>query len=81
MPSGNKMKDKICLICKLAIDMDKEFCKFEHYEKKDVIRSKAYHHVNCFRDKVLLNKAMEQKAFKLMEKTNQMLNQVIGERA
>lgn len=46
------MKNKVCLICHTAIDMDKEFCKFEHYEKKDIIKSKGYYHVQCFRDRL-----------------------------
>jgi hypothetical protein len=53
------MKDKICMICKTAIDMDKEYCEFKHYERIDVIHSKAYYHVNCFRER--LNSTGEQK--------------------
>ena len=46
------MKDKVCLICHTAIDMNKEFCKFEHYAKKEIIKSKAYYHVECFRKRL-----------------------------
>jgi L-lysine 2,3-aminomutase len=49
------MKDKICLLCKTAIDVEKEYCEFKHYEKRDKIRSKAYYHVNCFRERMMGN--------------------------
>lgn len=49
------MKDKICLICKTAIDTDKEYCEFKQYKKKNQIRSKAYYHVSCFRDRMVNN--------------------------
>jgi hypothetical protein len=53
------MKDKICGICRTAIDTDKEYCEFKQYKKVDVIQSKAYYHVNCFRDRI--NGVKEQK--------------------
>lgn len=51
------MKDKICNLCKTAIDTNKEYCKFHHMEKKDIIKSKAYYHVSCFRDRLTGSKA------------------------
>ena len=68
------MKDKICLICHLAIDTSKEFCEFKHYKDKDNIRTKAFYHVNCFRDR--MSGAPIQKA--LAEKTMAILNKVGG---
>ncbi len=47
------------MLCKMAIDMDGEYCEFKHYRKIDDIISKAYYHVKCFRDR--LNSAGEQK--------------------
>ena len=47
------MKNKTCMICKLAIETDKEqFVEVKHYEKKDVILSKGYYHIKCFRDRL-----------------------------
>jgi len=47
------MKNKICFICKMTIDLDKEeFVEVKHYEKKDIIKSKGYYHLKCFRDRL-----------------------------
>jgi len=41
------------MICKLGIELDKEqFVEVKHYEKKDVILSKGYYHLKCFRDRL-----------------------------
>ena len=41
------------MICKLGIDLDKEqFVEVKHYEKKDIILSKGYYHILCFRDRL-----------------------------
>ena len=41
------------MICKLGIEIDKEqFVEVKHYEKKDVILSKGYYHIKCFRDRL-----------------------------
>jgi len=71
------MKDKICMICHTAIDMDKEFCTFEHHENKDVIKSKGWYHVNCFRDR--LNSSKEQSdALKLATNTLKQMKEKMG---
>ena len=57
------MKNKICLICHTAIDTNKEYCEFKHYKHKDVINSKAYYHVECFR-KRLTGSAVQEKLAK-----------------
>ena len=70
------MKTKICLICHTAIDMDKEFCKLEHYEKKDIIKSKGYYHVICFKEKLsgsAVQKKLAEDAFKLLKVANRRL--------
>ncbi len=47
------MKNKTCMICKLGIEIDKEqFVEVKHYEKKDVILSKGYYHIKCYRDRL-----------------------------
>ena len=47
------MKNKTCMICKLGIEIDKEqFVEVKHYEKKDIILSKGYYHIKCFRDRL-----------------------------
>ena len=47
------MKNKTCMICKLGIELEKEqFVEVKHYEKKDVILSKGYYHIKCFRDRL-----------------------------
>ena len=41
------------MICKLGIEIDKEqFVKVGHYKKKDVILSKGYYHIKCYRDRL-----------------------------
>ena len=41
------------MICKLGIEIDKEqYVEVKHYEKKDVILSKGYYHIKCFRDRL-----------------------------
>ena len=50
------MKNKICFICHLTIDTEKPYCKFIHYQDRGDIQSKAYYHVECFRDRMLVNK-------------------------
>ena len=65
------MKDKICLMCHTVIDMDKEFCEFKHYSKKDVIKSKAFYHVVSFSNRLNNSSATNQvqlKALELMDK-------------
>lgn len=61
------MKDKICGICHTVIDLDKEFCKFEHYQDKDNIKSKAWYHVNCFAERLRGTRVQEAVANKAME--------------
>lgn len=61
------MKDRICNICHTAIDMNKEFCGFTHYEKKGKIKSKGYYHVNCFRDRLSGSSAQVAVANKALE--------------
>ena len=47
------MKNKTCMICKLGIEIEKEqFVENRHYEKKDIILSKGYYHIKCFRDRL-----------------------------
>ena len=47
------MKNKTCMICKLGIELDKEqYVEERHYEKKDIILSKGYYHIKCFRDRL-----------------------------
>ena len=67
------MKDKICLICHTAIDTEKPFCKFETYQKKDVLQTKAWYHVNCFRERLSggnIQKALAQQTMQLINKVN-----------
>jgi len=69
------MKDKICSICKLTIDLEQEYCEFKHYNKKDIIRSKAWYHVECFRNRLLNSSANNQVQMKAIDILNR-----IGER-
>lgn len=71
------MKDKICLICKTAIDTDGEYAEFKHFKKKKEIRSKAYYHIECFREKI--NGSAEQKAsLKFALNTIKAVNKKLG---
>lgn len=68
------MKDKVCMSCKTSIDMDKDYCEFRQYKKKNKIQSKAFYHVNCFRDRIL--KSQEQsEALKFVMKTMEKVNE------
>jgi len=65
------MKDKICLICHTNIDTSKEFCEFKTYKNKNEILSKAFYHVECFRERLRgskTQKELAEKAFSLLEK-------------
>ncbi len=54
------MKNKTCMICKLGIEIDKEqFVEVKHYEKKDIVLSKGYYHIKCFRDKLSGNNMLK----------------------
>jgi len=47
------MKNKTCMICKLEIEIEEEqFVEVKHYKKKDIILSKGYYHIKCFRDRL-----------------------------
>jgi len=47
------MKNKTCMICKLGIELDKEqYVEIRHHEKKDIILSKGYYHIKCFRNRL-----------------------------
>ena len=72
------MKTKICLICHTAIDMNKEFAKFEHYKNQNEIKSKAFYHVECFRKKISGASVQEKLAKQGMELIN-LAKKKIGE--
>jgi hypothetical protein len=41
------------MICKLGIEIEEEqFVEVKHYKKKDIILSKGYYHIKCFRDRL-----------------------------
>jgi hypothetical protein len=79
-------KEKIiCNICKLNIDTDKEYCEFKHYKRKDEILSKAYYHINCFRERLNGSSeinAMKKRANEILKKAGEMIgieqNEVIN---
>ena len=54
-----KEEVKICNLCKLGIDETKEFARFTHFKNKKEILSEAYHHINCFRDRMLGTKELQ----------------------
>ena len=65
------MKDKICRICLTSIDMNKEYLEVKHYEKKEKIKSKAYYHIVCFRNRILganQQTAIAKKAMGILDK-------------
>jgi hypothetical protein len=65
------MKDKICMICKTAIDVEKEYAEFKHYTRRDEIRSKAFYHIECFKERLkggLAQQAVAQKAMQILSK-------------
>jgi len=61
------MKNKTCMICKLAIELEKEqFVEVKHYEKKDIILSKGYYHIKCFRDRLNGNENLQKEALRFI---------------
>jgi len=47
------MKNKTCMICKLGIEVDREeFVEVKHYKKKDIVLSKGYYHIKCYKDRL-----------------------------
>jgi len=57
------MKNKTCMICKLTIELEKEqFVEVKHYEKKDIILSKGYYHIKCYRDRLNGNANLQKEA-------------------
>lgn len=64
---------KICRICKLPINDEKEYAEFIHWWNKKKAKSKAYYHIVCFRDRVLNKEIQEVK-----EKAMQVLSQIGG---
>lgn len=71
------MKDKICLICHTAIEMDKEFCELKHYEKKDKIKTKGYYHVQCLANRFTgagTQQVLAQKAMDMINRVNNLMN-------
>ncbi len=41
------------MICKLAVETDKkQFVEVKHYEKDNIILSKGYYHVKCYKDRL-----------------------------
>lgn len=70
------MKDKICSICKTGIDVDKEYCEFKHYNKRDDIKSKAYYHVTCFRDRLTNSMTNNQVQIKALDILNKIGNKI-----
>ena len=67
-----KKEDKVCLICNLAIDPSKEFCKFIYYEKENKVKSEGYYHVNCFRYRLSGSEEMN----KIQRQAKEILNKI-----
>ena len=67
-----KTQIKTCGICKLPINEKKEYCEFIQYKKLNDILSRAYYHVNCFKDR--LHGSKEQK--EALEKSMRVLDNV-----
>lgn len=70
------MESKTCKLCQLGIDDSKQFAEFIHYVNKDKIQSKAYYHVDCFREKMLgsaKGQYLMAKANKLMDKAAEVM--------
>lgn len=67
------MKDKICNICKLAIDTDKDFAKFHHMKNDTEIRSKAYYHIECFRKRLNGDDEVKKEALSFIKGAKKMI--------
>lgn len=68
---SKKDEDIVCGICKLVIDLNKEFCEFIHFDKKDSIKSIGFYHINCFRERMSGGnnlKALQEQAKRILDK-------------
>lgn len=58
MKRESKDDVQICNLCSLAIETKKEqFCEFIHFENKNKIKSIAFYHIECFRNRMNGNPA------------------------
>lgn len=76
-----KEKDKICNICHLTIDENKEFAKLTHYKNKDKVWTEGFYHIQCYSKRLCQdedNKKLQAIAMDTLLKTRQKLG--IGER-
>lgn len=73
--ASEETKELSCNICALPIDINKEFCEFTHYKKIGNIKSEAFYHVSCFRDR--LNGSVELR--KLQKKADWILNKAASQ--
>jgi hypothetical protein len=60
----------ICNICKFGIDTSKQYAEFIHWANKDKQQSKAFYHVDCYRERMLGSA----KGQYLMARANKLLN-------
>jgi len=72
---------KTCGICVLPIVLGEEYCDLIQYDRDWKHFKTGSYHVKCFKERYLTNKIVEKKALEMLGKTNQMLNNVMGERA
>lgn len=59
-----------CGICHLSIDTEEPFAEFIHYNKHHDVKSSAFYHVDCFKDKINVSL----KANKELDKASRLLS-------
>jgi hypothetical protein len=62
-------KAKICGICKMGIDTERDYIKVGQYREGD-LWAKAYYHIECFKNKITTRLGTQ----KLQEKCMDVLN-------
>lgn len=79
---NQKKESKNCGICQLPILIPgEEYVDVAQYAKDGKHFKTGSYHLNCFKERYLINKKVEREGMAILSKAKNMLNQVAGERA
>lgn len=67
-------QDKICGICNLVIDENKEFIELIQYENKNKVIKRLYYHILCYINKI----SAKTKLTEMQDKTIKLLNRFVS---
>lgn len=68
------MIGKKCGVCKEVILLEQDYCTLIQYKKDNIKQSEGYYHVQCFKEKYLLNNSVQD----MLDKTNKLLAKAEG---